>query len=288
MRPGDFTGSLQVRKKEAQVSIYVSSIGRFAQPDTVLPSLRSPQSLNRFSYAYNNPIMFIDSSGHAGCPADDVDIWLGNAPDCDGIEIAKEHVVNKNGTALVAAGIAVQSQWLQSEETERKHHEINPNSSSGYGIAQASYSETDDPFDPQNAIEVMETRIENALQPCTGGVIVCTATDMIIIAALAQNNILDASAVTGLANNEEREPRWIAYFRGQSEPNPLSGLSAWLRETQTGQRFQGSFMLRLFLNDLYELLDAGYTLPAGFDVVDWEYLEYLANLTTDELDELGQ
>ena len=39
-------------------------INRFLQPDSLIPNLYTPQSLNRFSYVRNNPIRFIDPTGH--------------------------------------------------------------------------------------------------------------------------------------------------------------------------------------------------------------------------------
>ena len=43
---------------------YSPRLGRFIQPDTVIPNPANPQSLNHFSYAYNNPLNYIDPSGH--------------------------------------------------------------------------------------------------------------------------------------------------------------------------------------------------------------------------------
>ena len=43
---------------------YSPLLGRFTQPDTIGVSLGSPQSLNRFAYVLNNPILFNDPSGH--------------------------------------------------------------------------------------------------------------------------------------------------------------------------------------------------------------------------------
>ena len=37
---------------------------RFTQPDTMVPSPDDPQSLNRYSYAGNNPLRYTDPSGH--------------------------------------------------------------------------------------------------------------------------------------------------------------------------------------------------------------------------------
>jgi RHS repeat-associated protein len=41
--------------------------GRFVSADTIVPSPGNPQVLNRYAYAYNNPIRYNDPSGH--CPA---------------------------------------------------------------------------------------------------------------------------------------------------------------------------------------------------------------------------
>ena len=43
---------------------YEPVIGRFIQPDTMLPDIYDPQQLNRYAYARNNPIKYNDPSGH--------------------------------------------------------------------------------------------------------------------------------------------------------------------------------------------------------------------------------
>ncbi|WP_420628130.1 RHS repeat-associated core domain-containing protein [Candidatus Leptofilum sp.] len=43
---------------------YVPTLNRFASADTIVPDPANPQSFNRFSYAYNNPINYSDPSGH--------------------------------------------------------------------------------------------------------------------------------------------------------------------------------------------------------------------------------
>jgi RHS repeat-associated protein len=43
---------------------YVGSIGRFASADTIVPDPMNPQQYNRYTYVLNNPLKFIDSSGH--------------------------------------------------------------------------------------------------------------------------------------------------------------------------------------------------------------------------------
>jgi RHS repeat-associated protein len=43
---------------------YDASQGRFLTPDTIVQSPGDPQSLNRYAYARNNPLAFVDPSGH--------------------------------------------------------------------------------------------------------------------------------------------------------------------------------------------------------------------------------
>jgi hypothetical protein len=43
---------------------YSVTLGRFTQPDTVIPGATNSQSWNRFAYAYNNPLYYTDPSGH--------------------------------------------------------------------------------------------------------------------------------------------------------------------------------------------------------------------------------
>ena len=45
---------------------YDPAIGRFIQPDTIVPNPGDPQSLNRYSYVGNNPVRYTDPSGHWG------------------------------------------------------------------------------------------------------------------------------------------------------------------------------------------------------------------------------
>ncbi len=45
---------------------YDAALGRFIQPDTIIPDLYNPQDLNRYSYVRNNPVRYTDPSGHCG------------------------------------------------------------------------------------------------------------------------------------------------------------------------------------------------------------------------------
>ncbi len=49
-----------------QARFYSPKLGRFLSPDTIIPEFANPQSWNRYSYVYNNPIRYNDPTGH--CP----------------------------------------------------------------------------------------------------------------------------------------------------------------------------------------------------------------------------
>ena len=42
----------------------MTGLGRFTQPDSIVPNLFDPQSLNRYSYVLNNPVRYTDPTGH--------------------------------------------------------------------------------------------------------------------------------------------------------------------------------------------------------------------------------
>ena len=43
---------------------YSTDVGRFLQPDTIVPGAGNPQALNRYSYTLNNPVKYTDPTGH--------------------------------------------------------------------------------------------------------------------------------------------------------------------------------------------------------------------------------
>ncbi|WP_423226072.1 RHS repeat-associated core domain-containing protein [Candidatus Amarolinea aalborgensis] len=58
---------------------YDPALGRFIQADTIVPQPVNPQSLNRYSYAANNPLRYVDPSGHRECE-DDNDCQIPKRP----------------------------------------------------------------------------------------------------------------------------------------------------------------------------------------------------------------
>ena len=46
---------------------YDPSLGRFAQPDSIVPNVYNPQSLNRYAYVLNSPLKYTDPTGHFEC-----------------------------------------------------------------------------------------------------------------------------------------------------------------------------------------------------------------------------
>ena len=43
---------------------YSTDVGRFLQPDTIVPGAGNPQALNRYSYILNSPVKYTDPTGH--------------------------------------------------------------------------------------------------------------------------------------------------------------------------------------------------------------------------------
>ena len=61
------TGSYDIGLIYMNARYYVGEIGRFASADIIVPDPQNPQSFNRYTYSYNNPLNFIDYSGRIPC-----------------------------------------------------------------------------------------------------------------------------------------------------------------------------------------------------------------------------
>src|SRR6185369_13861337 len=81
-------------------------IGRFTTPDD--PSYMdpaNPKSLNRYAYAYNNPLRYNDPTGHEPCPppTDTSTCVEGHPPDIGLIQFLINSLSRTRGTAQEVA-----------------------------------------------------------------------------------------------------------------------------------------------------------------------------------------
>ena len=65
-----------------QARWYSPVLGRFLSPDPIVPAPGNPQAFNRYSYVYNNPLVYRDPSGYAVVkgyyrPTGSKEIWKG-------------------------------------------------------------------------------------------------------------------------------------------------------------------------------------------------------------------
>ena len=89
---------------------YDPNTNRMLTPDTIVPNPTNPQSFNRYSYGYNNPVKYADPSGHIPCDSS-------NLPGMDQGACAQDtqQVINNNDSyypqasrvanAIIAAGM---------------------------------------------------------------------------------------------------------------------------------------------------------------------------------------
>ncbi|MCK6622655.1 MAG: FG-GAP-like repeat-containing protein [Calditrichia bacterium] len=56
---------------------YDPDLGRFIQPDPIIPQIDNPQAFNRYAYVYNNPLKYLDPSGQIPVLALFVGVFLG-------------------------------------------------------------------------------------------------------------------------------------------------------------------------------------------------------------------
>jgi len=79
---------------------YDPQIGRWISPDTIVPNPANPQSLSRYSYVYNNPLRYVDPTGHYS--EDEIMRFLGLDPEKDEWG---------NALAFFEAGGSLEGRW---------------------------------------------------------------------------------------------------------------------------------------------------------------------------------
>ncbi|MFZ2617752.1 MAG: RHS repeat-associated core domain-containing protein, partial [Anaerolineae bacterium] len=92
---------------------YDPLIGRFLAADTIVPQPQNPQNLNRYSYVGNQPLRFVDPSGHAG-----VDFWGGGGDAGAGIGLVVALIMTQAQGAVYQYGpVAAEITWLYGNQT---------------------------------------------------------------------------------------------------------------------------------------------------------------------------
>nr|MDQ3004945.1 RHS repeat-associated core domain-containing protein [Chloroflexota bacterium] len=255
---------------------YDPALGRFAQADSIIPQNQGIQAWDRYAYANNNPVRYNDPTGHCiRCVIGVAAVALagsfvlsavGATPDYLGV--ATTMALTNTNDAVVAAGLAVQSQYLWALVGDT------------LGWAQAKPEELagENPFSPAVAVKVMNKRINGAIDDhcklCHDGN--KDGVDKLIVAALAQNGFDFSPQGVGDAMSQDNID-WKE-FLATNGGNP----SAWyaeIRQDVTNQNYDTQLMLNLFIKDLRLLMSVGYDLPVGITETDIKYIEdnYLSN-----------
>jgi RHS repeat-associated protein len=307
-----FTGQIE----DAAIGLYFYNarfydpyLGRFISADTVVPEPGNPQSLNRFSYVGNNPLKYVDPSGHfpwgpviagavvvGGVVAFNVHYgphpvaaMFGNGPDSRGIRIAQAHqsLIVDNTTEqvppiMLAGGIAIQAQWSGFPVDTFEGIKGDPPEKLSQGIAQIMPSEVatfrqegyiiggNPASDPGAAVQAMYAKIHRSVAACTG----CSVTDQFVVAAIAQNGFSPETVGKVLEGygNGDGTINWGRYFATLDAPS--GGWRAPFLAYRSGGRSWYQFHLQLFVNDLQALIGMGWTLPEG---VNLEYMQCVAS-----------
>ena len=86
---------------------YDPALGRFLQPDPLVPQAGDPPSLNRYAYARLNPLRYVDPTGHCWGPVSFVRGLPGYGVTCGNLEMALTIVQHPQATweqKLLAGG----------------------------------------------------------------------------------------------------------------------------------------------------------------------------------------
>jgi RHS repeat-associated protein len=86
---------------------YDPALGRFLQPDPLVPQAGDPSSLNRYAYARLNPLRYVDPTGHCWGPVSFVRGLPGYGVTCGNLEMALTIVQHPQATwdqKLLAGG----------------------------------------------------------------------------------------------------------------------------------------------------------------------------------------
>ena len=240
-----------------QSRFYDPQLGRFTQADTMIPQSQGIQAWDRYAYTNNNPVRYIDPSGHciicvglivgAIIAVPMILSGLGARADVEGAMVASAVTMNQNSDILVQAGIAVQSEYP-----------LGIVGGGEQGWAQANNEELNgrNPFSPSASVDVMSNRIYNAIGNCKQ----CnSAVDKLVVAALAQNGFDFSPKGIGRFPMKDGNINW-GEFLSNNGGDPSSGI-ARMRQDVTDRNYDTQLMLKIYMQDLQLLVSMGYELP---------------------------
>jgi len=118
---------------------YSPGLGRFIQPDTIVPYANNSQMWNRYTYVGNNSINYIDPSGHRCLPEDECDTPQG--------DIREKEWLNPVEPMVVGGGYRFNSEH-RAIDLNPDNPKTNPNPdivASTFGIVYSSSSCTKEP-----------------------------------------------------------------------------------------------------------------------------------------------
>jgi len=78
---------------------YDPYLNRWTQPDTIVPEAGNPQALNRYSFVANNPVKYVDPSGHCWGVASGLRNTGAYGATCNNIDMALTIVQSPNASA---------------------------------------------------------------------------------------------------------------------------------------------------------------------------------------------
>ncbi len=253
---------------------YSQSLGRFIQPDTIIPNPSSPQAWNRYSYVMNSPINLNDPSGHgpacAGLTGYRCKIRLGKLaasssphPDslcergyeeyCDAETLETYAVAGVKTVSPFGIGRPRMVVWfgeIFKDGVSMGRAKLFPEEVEAFGI--------DDPYSDQGAHDGMKERIRIRLEACTG----CSDTDLFIVAALGSDYNFDVE-------NHVNQATKKIYAAGPGEPTTINW-EYYLREESGNLREKFGDLLSLFTANVLELKSQGYYVPGE---VDFYYIQ---------------
>lgn len=104
------TGQRDLPKTELMdynARFYSPSLGRFIQPDSIIPDPANPQAFNRYSYVINNPVRYTDPTGHA---------W----DDCKNIDDDAKCKIRMRHVSKVKARWAAEAKWREAQAAKAR------------------------------------------------------------------------------------------------------------------------------------------------------------------------